>query len=111
MTRETLAWLTLGAAGLFEMGWAVGVKYTHGFTRLWPTIGTALAMILSLYLLSRAVQVIPLGTAYAIWTGIGATGTVLFGMMVLDEPRHALRVLCLFMIIAGMIGLNLYSNG
>lgn len=110
MTRETAAWLLLLLAGLFEMGWAVGVKYTHGFTRLWPSVATAVAMILSLYFLSRAVRVIPLGTAYAIWTGIGATGTVLFGMLVLDEPKNALRLLCLFMIIAGMIGLKLYSR-
>jgi quaternary ammonium compound-resistance protein SugE len=102
-------WLFLLIAGLLEIGWAVGLKYTESFTRLWWTVGTALAMIVSFGLLSLSLRTIPLGTAYAVWTGIGAAGTAVLGMVVFGEPRSMIRCLCLVLVIAGLVGLKLVS--
>ncbi|MDF1796150.1 MAG: quaternary ammonium compound efflux SMR transporter SugE [Coxiellaceae bacterium] len=105
-----MTWLALFVAGLFETGWAVGLKYTEGWTRLWPSIYTLIAMAISFFLLSYALKTLPIGTAYAIWTGIGAVGAVLFGIFFLNEPAGALRIFCIVVIIAGMVGLKLTSG-
>jgi quaternary ammonium compound-resistance protein SugE len=102
-----LAWLVLFVAGLCEIGWAVGLKYTEGFSRLWPSIATVLAMVVSVALLGWSLKVLPLGTAYAVWTGIGAVGTAIFGMYLFGESRDTLRLLCILLIVAGIIGLKL----
>lgn len=104
-----MAWIVLFVAGLFEIGWAVGLKYTDGFTKLWPTVGTGISLVLSMALLGWAVRSLPLGTAYAVWTGIGAVGTALFGILVLKEPATAARLVCLCLIVAGILGLKLFS--
>lgn len=104
-----MAWAYLIIAGLLEVGWAVGLKYSEGFTRLWPSIGTVIGMILSFGFLSLALRTLPLGTAYAVWTGIGAVGTVLLGMLLFREPVEVMRLLCIGFIIAGVIGLRLVS--
>jgi len=100
-------WLLLVLAGTFEIGWAIGLKYTAGFTRLWPSIGTVLAMIVSLWLLGIAMKDLPVGTAYAIWVGVGAVGTAIFGIILFDEPASALRIVSLALIVAGIAGLKL----
>ncbi|MDO9472430.1 MAG: quaternary ammonium compound efflux SMR transporter SugE [Caulobacter sp.] len=105
-----MAWIILFVAGLFEIGWAVGLKYTEGFTRLWPTVGTGVSLVLSMALLGLALKTLPLGTAYAVWTGIGAVGTALFGILVLKEPATAARLVCLCLIVAGILGLKLFST-
>ena len=105
-----MAWFYLLLAGLFEVVWAVGLKYTNGFTRLWPSVGTVAAMIVSFDLLSRAVKTIPIGTGYAVWTGIGAVGTALAGMILFDESRDVLRLLCIVLIVAGVLGLKFFSR-
>ncbi len=105
-----MAWIYLIIAGLFEIGWAIGLKYTEGFSKLWPSIGTVAAMIISFALLSTAMKTIPVGTAYAVWTGIGAAGTALLGMWLFDEPREFLRFACIALIIAGVMGLKLVSK-
>ena len=102
-----MAWTYLFIAGLFEVGWAVGLKYTDGFTRLWPSLGTVVSMGLSVYLLAKALEDIPVGTGYAVWTGIGATGTAILGVVLLGEPRSALRLACIALIVTGIIGLRL----
>src|SRR5918998_6716750 len=94
-----MAWLTLLIAGLFEVGWAIGLKYTHGFTRLWPSVATLIAMALSLILLAQALKTLPIGTAYAVWTGIGTVGTALLGIALLGEPLQALRLACILLIV------------
>jgi quaternary ammonium compound-resistance protein SugE len=104
-----MAWIILFVAGLFEVGWAVGLKYTEGFTRLWPSVGTGVSLVLSMALLGWALKTLPLGTAYAVWTGIGAVGTALFGILVLKEPATAARLVCLCLIVAGILGLKLFS--
>lgn len=104
-------WFVLLAAGLFEVCWAVGLKYTEGFTRLWPTIGTVIAMAISLGLLGLAMKTLPLGTAYAVWVGVGAVGTVVFGIFLFGEPADAARLISLGLIIAGLIGLKLATPG
>jgi len=104
-----MAWIILFVAGLFEIGWAVGLKYTEGFTRPWPTVATGVSLVLSMALLGWALKTLPLGTAYAVWTGIGAVGTALFGILVLKEPATAARLVCLCMIVAGILGLKLFS--
>jgi len=103
-------WLILFIAGLLEIVWAIGLKYTDGFTKLWPSVVTIGAMIGSVYLLSVAVRSIPVGTAYAIWTGIGAVGVAAIGMIALGEPRHALRIACILLIVLGILGLKLFSE-
>lgn len=100
-------WLILIAGGLFEIGWAIGLKYTEGFTRFWPTVGTLFSMVLSVVALSIAMKTLPIGTAYVVWTGIGAIGTALLGIILLDESASALRLLSLSLIILGIIGLKL----
>lgn len=102
-----MAWILLLLAGLFEVGWAVGLKYTDGFTRLWPTVGTILSMIVSLGLLGLALRSLPLGTAYAVWTGVGTVGTALLGMALFQESAEVLRLLCIGLIVAGIVGLKL----
>ncbi len=105
------AWLVLLISGLFEVAWAVGVKYTDGFTRLWPSLGVLAAMAVSVYGLSLAARVLPIGTAYAVWTGVGALGAAVVGIAVLDEPRSAGRLACLALIVAGVAGLRLFGGG
>jgi quaternary ammonium compound-resistance protein SugE len=104
-----MAWIILVLAGLFEIAWAVGLKYTEGFTRLWPSLATAGAMVVSIVLLALAVKTLPLSTAYAIWTGIGAVGAVILGIVLFNESASTTRLLCLLMIVAGIIGLKLVS--
>ena len=104
-----MAWVILFLAGLFETGWAIGLKYTDGFTRLWPTVWTVFAMIVSLWLLGIAVKTLPVGTAYSVWVGVGAVGTVVLGIVLLDEPANAARLISVGLIIAGIIGLKLAS--
>ena len=102
-------WLYLLLAGLLEVGWAIGLKYTNGFTRLWPSVSTVAAMTVSFFFLSLALKTIPVGTGYAVWTGIGAVGTAILGMVLLGESREVGRILCLVLIIAGIVGLKLFS--
>lgn len=102
-----MAWLLLVVAGLFEIGWAIGLKYTEGFTRLWPSVGTVTAMVLSVGLLGLAMRTLPVGTAYAVWTGIGALGTVILGIVLFGEPATVARLLCVGLILAGIVGLKL----
>ena len=104
-----MAWVVLFIAGLFEIGWAVGLKYTEGFTRLWPTVATGVALTMSLALLGVALRTLPLGTAYAVWTGIGSVGTALLGVVLFREPATVMRLLCIGLIVAGIIGLKLAS--
>jgi len=104
-----MAWLILFVAGLFEVGWAVGLKYTDGFTRLWPTVGTAAALVLSMGLLGLALRWLPLGTAYAVWTGIGTVGTAILGIVLFRAPATAIRLTCIALIVTGIIGLRLSS--
>ncbi len=104
-----MAWAYLTVAGLFEIGWAIGLKYSEGFSKPLPSLFTAVAMVISLWLLSLAMKTIPVGTAYAVWTGIGAVGVAILGMVLLGESRDILRLLCLFLIIAGIVGLKLVS--
>lgn len=104
-----MPWLILVIAGLFEIGWAIGLKYTDGFTRLWPTVGTLGAMLISVVLLGLAMKSLPVGTAYAVWTGIGTVGTVILGMVLLGEAVSAVRVVCIMLIVAGIIGLKVFS--
>lgn len=104
-----MVWLSLFAAGLFEIVWAIGLKYTEGFTRLWPTVGTLAAMVLSIALLGYALKTLPVGTAYAIWTGIGAVGTAIAGMVFLGESVAPARIACIALIGAGIVGLKLVT--
>jgi quaternary ammonium compound-resistance protein SugE len=104
-----MAWLILVFAGLLEIGWAVGLKYSAGFTRFWPSVWTIAAMTASMILLGVAVRTLPIGSAYAVWTGIGTVGTVIVGIFVLGEPATFLRVLCLLLIITGIAGLKLVT--
>lgn len=105
-----MSWIYLIIAGIFEFGWAVGLKYTNGFARLWPSIGTVVLMILSFFLLSLALKTIPVGTGYPIWTGIGAAGTVIFGIVFFGESREIGRIICVFLIISGIIGLKIFTK-
>ena len=100
-------WIILVVAGLFEVGWAIGLKYTEGFTRLWPTIWTIMAIIISLGLLGVAMKGLPVGTAYSIWVGVGAVGTVILGIVLLGESASMSRMISVGLIIAGIIGLKL----
>ncbi|MDP3319679.1 MAG: quaternary ammonium compound efflux SMR transporter SugE [Bosea sp. (in: a-proteobacteria)] len=104
-----MAWLYLFIAGLFEIGWAIGLKYTQGFTRLVPTVLTLASMAVSLGLLGLALKSLPVGTAYAVWTGIGTVGTALLGIVLLGEPATALRLACIGLIVAGIVGLKLVA--
>lgn len=102
-----MPWVLLVLAGLFEVGWAIGLKYTEGFTKLWPSVGTITAMIISLGLLGLAMKSLPVGTAYAIWVGVGAVGTVILGIVLFNEPLNALRIGSVALIVAGLVGLKL----
>jgi quaternary ammonium compound-resistance protein SugE len=102
-----MPWIILVLAGLFEVGWAIGLKYSEGFTRLWPSVATVAAMAISLGSLGIAMKSLPLGTAYAIWVGVGAVGTVILGIVLFDEPANALRVGSVLLIVAGLVGLKL----
>jgi quaternary ammonium compound-resistance protein SugE len=105
-----MAWVILFIAGLLEIGWAVGLKYTEGFTRLWPTVATAVALVASMSLLGIAVRTLPLGSAYAVWTGIGSVGTAVLGIVLFREPATALRLLCIGLIVVGIVGLKVASS-
>lgn len=105
----SLSWLVLIIGGLFEVGWAIGLKYTEGFTRLWPTVGTVVCMVMSVALLGVAMKVLPVGSAYAVWVGVGAVGTVILGIVLLGDPATLLRLVSVGLIIAGIIGLKLAS--
>ena len=102
-----MSWIILVLAGLFEVGWAIGLKYSDGFSRLWPSVGTVAAMVVSLGLLGVAMKSLPVGTAYAIWVGVGAVGTVILGIVLFDEPVNALRIGSVVLIVAGLVGLKL----
>ncbi|GAB5506498.1 MAG: quaternary ammonium compound efflux SMR transporter SugE [Rhizobiaceae bacterium] len=104
-----MAWFALFAAGLFEVGWAIGLKYSEGFTRLWPSVWTVASMSISMVLLGIALRSLPLGTAYAIWTGIGTVGTVILGIMLFSEPAEMMRIVCILLIVAGIVGLKLVT--
>jgi quaternary ammonium compound-resistance protein SugE len=105
-----MSWGILVLAGILEIVWAVGLKYTDGFSKFWPTLGTVLAMVLSVWLLGMAMKVLPVGTAYAIWVGIGAVGTAIFGIYLFDESASAGRIVSLSLIVAGIIGLKLSTT-
>jgi quaternary ammonium compound-resistance protein SugE len=105
-----MAWIVLFVAGLFEVGWAVGLKYTEGFSRLWPSVGTVAPMIVSLGLLGLALRALPLGTACAIWTGVGTVGTALLGIMLFHEAADPIRLVCIGLILAGIVGLKLVTH-
>ncbi len=102
-----MEWAMLAVAGLFEVAWAVGLKYTEGFSRWWPSVGTALAMAVSVVLLALAMRTLPVGTAYAVWTGIGAVGTALLGIALFGEPATFARLGCIALVVAGIVGLKL----
>ena len=104
-----MAWLILFVAGLCEIGWAVGLKYTDGFTRLWPTVFTGASLLVSMALLGIAMRSLPLGTAYAVWTGIGAVGTVILGIVLFKEPATVARLTCVSLILLGILGLKIFS--
>ena len=104
-----MSWVYLFVAGLFEVGWAIGLKYTNGFTRLVPTVLTAVSMAISLGLLGIALKTLPVGTAYAVWTGVGAVGTAILGVYLLGEPATMGRLVCIGLIVAGIVGLKLAS--
>ena len=104
-----MAWIYLAVAGLFEIGWAIGLKYSHGFSRPVPSLLTVASMVMSVWLLSIAMKSIPVGTAYAVWTGIGAIGVAILGMVLFGESREVARLVCLFLIIVGILGLKLVS--
>jgi quaternary ammonium compound-resistance protein SugE len=106
---HAMPWILLLLAGLFEVGWAIGLKYTEGFTKLWPSVGTIAAMIVSLGLLGIAMKSLPVGTSYAVWVGVGAVGTALLGIVLLGEPATAGRLASLGLIVAGIVGLKLAS--
>ena len=103
-------WLYLGIAGLLEIAWAIGLKYTEGWSRLVPSLITGVLMTASFYFLSLALRTLPIGTAYAVWTGIGTVGAAILGMLLFDEPRDVVRVICILLIIAGIAGLKITSN-
>jgi quaternary ammonium compound-resistance protein SugE len=104
-----MSWIILFFAGLLEVGWAIGLKYTEGFTRLWPSVATVAAMTGSVLLLGLAMKQLPVGTAYAVWTGIGAVGTALLGIVLFGESAAAARLVCLGLIVAGILGLKVFS--
>ena len=102
-----MAWVYLFIAGVLEIGWAIGLKYTDGFSRLWPSVATGISMLLSVGFLGLALKTLPVGTGYAVWTGIGTVGTVILGIALLGEPATLMKLLCVGLIVAGIIGLKL----
>ena len=107
--NDATAWSVLFVAGLFEVGWAVGLEYADGFSNLVPSVATVVALVVSMLLLARAVQTLPVGTAYAVWTGIGAVGTAAFGIYALDEPSDPVRLACIGLVVLGVVGLQVTS--
>ncbi|HOA72282.1 MAG TPA: quaternary ammonium compound efflux SMR transporter SugE [Phycisphaerae bacterium] len=105
-----MAWIILIVAGLCEVGWAIGMKYSQGFTRFWPSVWTLVVMTVSVVLLAQAMRTLPLGTAYAVWTGIGVVGTVIYGIWRFAEPCDAIRLVCIGLIVAGIVGLKLITH-
>lgn len=105
-----MPWIVLGVAGLFEIVWAIGLKYTDGFSKLWPSVGTITAMVISVTLLAAAMKSLPVGTAYAVWTGIGAIGTVIMGILLFDDVASTARLVCIGLILTGIIGLKISSS-
>lgn len=105
-----MAWIYLFVAGIFEIVWAIGLKYTNGFTKFWPSVVTVVGMIVSFYYLSQATKVLPIGTAYTIWTGIGAAGAVILGILLFNEPKTLLRFMFLAFVITGIIGLKVTAG-
>ena len=105
-----MAWFYIFLAGLFEIAWAIGLKYTEGWTKFWPSVGTGIALVASFSLLSQGIKTLPIGTAYAVWMGIGAVGVAIFGIVALGESRDALRLFCIALVVAGIIGLK-FSSG
>ncbi|WP_266181493.1 quaternary ammonium compound efflux SMR transporter SugE [Dyella humicola] len=105
-----MPWIYLALAGLFEVVWAIGLKYTEGFTRLWPSVATVAAIIVSIVLLAMAVKTLPIGTAYAIWTGMGALGAVILGMLLFGDAASPLRLACVALVLVGIVGLKLTSG-
>lgn len=103
------AWLVLGLAGVAEIGWVIGLKYSDGFSKLWPSVFTVVALAASMVLLGWAAKTLPIGTAYAVWTGIGAVGAAIAGLMLFGESANAMRLACIGLIIAGVVGLKLSS--
>ncbi len=108
--NPSTAWIILFIAGLFETGWAIGLKYSDGFTRLWPSVITVISMAISVWLLSLSLKVLPVGSAYAVWTGIGATFTAILGIILFNESKDILKILFILMIVAGLIGLRLVGG-
>ena len=106
-----MSWVYLFVAGIFEIGFALGLKYSEGFTRLWPTLGMVAAGTLSFYLLSTSMKSLPVGTAYAVWTGIGAAGTAVLGILLLGESTNLFRVLSILLVVVGVVGLRISSPG
>ncbi|PJI43833.1 quaternary ammonium compound efflux SMR transporter SugE [Ferrovibrio sp.] len=104
-----MAWIILVVAGLTEIGWAIGLKYTEGFTRLWPSVFTGISMVVSILLLGLALKTLPIGTAYAIWTGIGTVGTAILGIYLFGESAAVLRLVCIGLIVAGIVGLKVVT--
>lgn len=104
-----MAWIILVIAGLLEVAWAIGLKYTQGFTKLWPSVFTIAAIVVSMYLLGLAARTLPIGTAYAVWVGIGAAGTAVLGFVLLGEPLPPARAICLIVLVAAIAGLKLTS--
>jgi quaternary ammonium compound-resistance protein SugE len=104
---QTASWLILVVAGIFEIGWAIGLKYTEGFTRFWPSVWTGVAVVVSMGLLGLAVKALPVGTAYAVWVGVGAVGTAILGIVLLGESMSTARVASIALIVAGIVGLKL----
>jgi quaternary ammonium compound-resistance protein SugE len=105
-----MAWIYLIVAGLLEVGWAIGLKYSEGFTRLWPSVATLVAMVISIGLLALAAKQLPIGTAYAVWTGIGAVGAVILGIALFNDPATPIRLVCVGLILFGIIGLKLTAG-
>ncbi|HEX6982597.1 MAG TPA: quaternary ammonium compound efflux SMR transporter SugE [Balneolaceae bacterium] len=106
-----MAWIYIFIAGIFEVAWAIGLKYAEGFTKLYASIGTVVAMAVSFYFLSKGLKTISVGTAYAVWTGIGAVGTAILGMILFNESKDLMRIICILLIVAGIVGLKLFSEG
>ncbi|HLG32521.1 MAG TPA: quaternary ammonium compound efflux SMR transporter SugE [Ignavibacteriaceae bacterium] len=104
-------WMILFIAGLFEVGWAIGLKYTEGFTKLWPTVFTIASIIISMGLLGYTLKSLPVGTAYAVWTGIGAVGTAILGIILFGESKEFMRIFFIFLIVVGIVGLKVFSTG
>ena len=107
---DNMHWIILFVAGLFEVAWAIGLKYTEGFSKLWPSVFTIICMIISMALLAYAVKQLPIGTAYAVWTGIGAIGTAVLGIILFDESKELIRIFFIFLIITGIVGLKIFSD-